>query len=478
MRAALGHGSTTDTLNPANVPDGFMNTTHYTITNMLTEIAQDGSLQPKLAESWEASDDASTWVFRVRKGVTFHNGRDVTAADVIASIDHHRREDSESSARPLVAPITELRKDDSHTVVMELEAGDADMAFKLADFNFPIYPANDDGTLDWASGNGCGAYRLAEMEPGVRAAYERNPDYWQAGERAFFESCELISIKDTTARTNALITGEVEAIDRIELATAGRLDSRDGVSVKEVSGKVHYTFPMRTDTAPFDDVNVRLAVKHGIDRQAMLDTILSGHGTIGNDTPISPAYRYHNADMAQRTYDPDRARWHLKQAGMDSLAIELAAADTAFAGALDAAVLYREQAAPAGIDITVNRVAEDGYWSNVWMKVPFCACYWFGTATEDGILTQAYSAGAGWNDTYWDNAQFNDLLLAARAELDDARRRQMYAEMQELIRDDGGVVVPLFANDVFALSDKVGHGTLGNDHELDGRKFFERWWFV
>ncbi|RKF16795.1 ABC transporter substrate-binding protein [Roseovarius spongiae] len=476
MRFGIGHGSSTDVLDPGKVLNGLLSATHYAVTNTLTEVDTDGRLIPKLATEWDATPDARIWTFKLRQGVTFHDGKPLTTDDVIASINHHRGEDSSSSAKTMVAAITDVKADGPDRVVVELSGGDADFPFKLSSFNFPIYAARADGSLAFEDGVGVGAYKLTGFEPGVRATFERNPDYWNA-ERGHFDSAELISIKDVTARTNALRTGAIDGMDRVELKTAARLRELAGIDVHEVESKTHYTFPMHTNAAPFDDNHVRMAVKLGLDREAMLQTILFGHGQVGNDHPISSAYPYFDADLAQRAHDPDKARWHLKQAGLDSVALTLHASDAAFPGAVDAAVLYKEQAAAAGIDITVKREPSDGYWSEVWMQKPFCACYWPGYATQDSIFTQAYAKGASWNDTLWDNARFDSLLVQARSELDPATRGALYAEMQALLRDDGGVVVPFFANDVFAVSDKVGMGQVSNNYEVDGRLFLERWWF-
>src|SRR5690606_6346253 len=117
----------------------------------------------------------------------------------------------------------------------------------------------------------------------------------------------------------------------------------------------------------------------------------------------------------QRQYDPDKAKFHLKKAGMETLTVDLSAAEAAYVGAVDAAVLYREHAAKAGIDINVVREPSDGYWSNVWMKKPFVQCYWGGRPTADWMFTQAYAADANWNDTFWKHQRFNELLVQARA---------------------------------------------------------------
>lgn len=476
FRFGMAHGEAADTLDPAHVNNGFTTVVAYAITNMLTEEDAHGNVQPRLAESWEPSDKATTWVFKLRRGVEFHDGRPLTAKDVIASINHHRGEASTSSAKPTVEPIVSIEADGDYDVIIKLSGGDADLPAKLSMFSFGIYPAKEDGTLDWESGIGTGAYRLKKFSPGERATFERNPNFWQEN-RGFFDSGELLVIHDAAARQNALITNEVDAIDRVDLKSVDRLAKADDVIVRELRGKLQYTFPMRTDMAPFNDVNVRLALKHAIDRQSILGTVLFGHGALGNDHPITPAYRFFAEGLEQRTYDPEKSKFYLKQAGLSDLSVDLSAADAAFAGAVDAALLYKEHAAKANININVVREPNDGYWSNVWMQKPFCAAYWFGTPTVDGILSQAYGAGASWNDSYWDNEQFNRLLSEARGELDAEKRADMYREMQVLIRDDGGVVIPVFANDVFAIRDNVRHGELASNYEVDGRMMFDRWWF-
>jgi len=250
------------------------------------------------------------------------------------------------------------------------------------------------------------------------------------------------------------------------------------VRVEETSGNQHYTFAMHTDKEPFNDSHARLALKYAIDRQEILDKILLGHGYLGNDHPIGKANRFYAAHFEQREYDPDRAKHHLRQAGLSSLNVNLHAADAAFAGAVDTAVLYRGHAAPTGVNINVVREPNDGYWSNVWLKEPFTAVYWFGRPTEDWMFSTVYAEGVPWNDTNWKHERFNRLLKEARAELDTDKRREMYYEMQRIVRDEGGAVIPVFANFVFATRDNVGHPDgLAANIGLDGLRLIERWWF-
>ena len=476
--AGLGHGSTTDSLDPGSWENDFMISLTQAYNNYLTEIDNRGNLIGELAESWEASPDAKSWRFTLRSGVEFHNGKSLSAEDVVASFNHHRGENTKSAAKAIISGITDI-KTDGNALVFNLSSGNADFPYIVSDYHLPILPSVD-GKPDWQSGVGTGGYTLAAYDPGVKAVLKRNPNYWKAG-RAHFDEVELITIPDVTARNNALITGEIHFMDRCDLKTLHLLSRKKGITVEELSGTGHYSIPMRTNLKPFDDNNVRMALKHGLDRQKILDTILRGHGSLGNDHPIGANQRYHNSDLPQRAYDPDKSKYYLKQAGLSSLDIDLSAADAAFGGAVDAAVLYREHAAKAGININVVREPNDGYWSNVWNNdnAGWCMCYWGGRPTEDWMFSTAYAEAADWNDTSWKHPRFNELLVSARSELDENKRREMYHEMQRLVSDEGGVVIPVFNNYIHAISDKVAHDAdMAANWANDGQRYIERWWLA
>ncbi len=476
LRAGIAHGATSDSLDPATWENGFELARAYSVNNYLTEVDHNSGVKSELAESWEASADAATWTFKIRQGVSFHNGKDLTADDVLASINHHRGEASQSAAKPILSPIKEIIADGSHTVVFNLESGNADFPFIMSDYHLPILPAKDDGSLDWQSGAGCGAYVQKTYDPGVRMDMEKNSNYWKS-DRGHVDTVELISIIDPASRTNALVSGEVDIIDRVDLKTVNLLQRSPEVNIHETTGTQHYTFPMRTNIAPFDNNDVRLALKYAINREEILEKVLQGYGVIGNDHPIGSATKFYAAGLEQTSYDPDRAKDHLKKAGMESLSVDLHTADAAYPGAVDASVLFAEHAKPAGININVVREPNDGYWANVWNTKPFCACYWGGRPTVDWMLSTAYASGVPWNDTAFEHEHFNELLVAARAELDEGKREQMYFELQQILNREGGVIVPMFASYVFATSNKVGVSeSLASNFDLDGSRFIERWW--
>ena len=363
---ATSGGSTTDSMDPATLTSNFNQNLNWTIRNSLVEIDHNFEAIPELAESWDSTPDAKVWTFKLRKGVEFHNGKTFTAEDVIFSINHHRGEASKSAAKALLKTIKEVKKDGPYVVSFELDGGNADFPFLMGDYHLTMCPDGTKGP-EFEKGIGTGGYILQTWEPGVRSLVKRNPNYWKEG-RAHFDEVEMLSITDVNARTNALKTGAIHYMDRVDLKTVHFLKKMPNVNVNAVTGTAHYTIPMLVDRSPYNDKDVRMALKLAIDREALVKTILRGYGEVGNDHPIAPVNRYHADNLEQRKYDPDKAKYYMKKAGMLDHVFNLHSAEAAFGGATDAAVMIKEHAKKAGIKINVVQEPSDGYWSNVWIK--------------------------------------------------------------------------------------------------------------
>jgi peptide/nickel transport system substrate-binding protein len=467
-------GAATDKLDPKTFQDFMLVNVSWQTRNNLVEIDHNLAPAPELAESWEASDDATQWTFKLRQGVEFHSGKTLDAEDVVYSINDHRGPDTASVAKTLLTVVEDVKADGKDTVVFTLSGGSADFPYVLADYHFPIVPA---GTENYDDGLGTGGYILESFEPGVRGLTKRNPNYWKEG-RAHFDEIETLSIPDGTARLSALRSGDIDAMLRVDRKTADRMAQVQGFQLIEVTGSTHMVMPMLTDRPPFDDNNLRLAMKHAIDREMLVRNVLSGHGVVGNDHPIAPINRYHASELPQRQYDPDKARHYLKKAGLDTFSIDLHASDLILNVGVDAAVLFKEHAAAAGIDINVVKDPIEGYWNDVWRQVPFFQDYYSGRPSEDWMFSLVYAADADWNNSYWNHEGFNRLLKEARAELNEAKRREMYVEMQRICSDEGGVIIPMFLTNIDAASDKVAHGDVAGNFEFDGWRAHERWWFA
>lgn len=474
FRAGVTDANTTDTLDPGSASGSFMIHVNKCCRTYLTEVTSTNALGPDSAESWEATPDAKEWRFKLFAGQTFHNGKELTADDVVASLNFHRGEDTQSGAKGLLLDVDDIQAEDSLTVVIKMSIGTADLPYLLADYHLAIMPAGADGQPDWTSGIGAGPFKLESFEPGIQATLSRFEGYHRT---AYFDSVKIIGINDTNARVNGLLTNEFDAISDVDLKTVALLKRSEGIEIDDLPSGQVISLDMQTMGAPYDNVDVRKALKFAFDREAVLQKVAFGHGTIGNDHPIGPAVPFH-ADLEQTMYDPDQAKFHLRQAGAEGLKISLSTSDLAYNGAVDMCVLYAESAAQAGIEIDVVREPADNYWSNIWRKKSFAVASYGTRATPDMMFSTFFRDDAPWNITGWTNEQFQSLLVEAKAELDEVKRAAMYQDMQTLCRDDGGQLVALFPNIVGARRSNVKHGeSIASDSAMEGGRAYSRWWF-
>lgn len=246
LRAGLNGANTSDSWDGRTHSDLYMiSCAQGAVFDSLTEIAADGSLVGELATDWEATPDAKTWTFNLRQGVTFHNGKSFGADDVIESLQLHVAEGAKSAAQPIVAAISEMKKTGEHQVQFTLEAGNADFPYLMSDYHLLMYPA---GQIEEAiaKGIGTGLYEVTSFEPGVRMTARRVASHYKGDSAGFFDELEYIAINDSTARMNALMTGQVDAINRIDFKTEALLKANPMIRIQEVTGNQHYTFPMLT----------------------------------------------------------------------------------------------------------------------------------------------------------------------------------------------------------------------------------------
>lgn len=476
FRLAISDYDSGETLDPQINETKFMQNLQFQIRNCLIETGPGGILVPELATEWDANDDASVWVFKLREGIEFHNGKTFTPEDAVFSLNLHRGEGTVSIIKSLMKQVTDIKATGPHEITITLESPNAGFPSILG-MTIPLIVP--EGTTDFDSGVGTGGYILEEYEPGVRSRVTRNPNYWKEG-RAHFDAIEMLAVRDVNARTTALQTGQIDAMNSVDTTTAPLVQAMPGIDLVQTQGKVHYAFSMRASDPAYKDSNMRLAMKYAINRQEMVDKILNGFGSIANDQPIGKAYPDHNPNLVQHEYDPEKAKALVKKAGMEGHQHVLHVSETPFAGATDAAQLFSQQAKAAGIAIRVEREPEDGYWSKVWGKKPFFASRWSGRPNEDLMLTQAYSRESlgSWNATDWDNDEFNTKLLAARGEKDDDLRRELLWECQAILSEDGGMIAPVWADYIDAKTSKISTPEeVAGDWDLDGSRASERWWF-
>ena len=472
LRAGVQGGQSTDSLDPALAASDVPFMINSTWGENLVEVGLNGTVNMRLAEEVSSNSDATQWMFKIRKGVEYHNGATVTAEDVVATLKRHTDDNSKSGAQGIVKGIADM-KAEGDMVTLTLSAANADLPFLMADYHLIIQPGG--GVDNPAAGIGAGAYKVTDNEPGVRVAMEKHANYWDA-ERGHADQVEVLSINDNTARTAAIQSGQIHMMSRVDPKIVEMLKGNTDVVIERAAGPGHYVFIMECTQKPYDNNDLRMALKLAINRDEMVEKILSGMGSVGNDFPINAAYPLFDDGIEQRVFDPAKAAEYYKKSGHDGSPLMLQVAPGAFPGAVEAAQLFQASANAAGIPLQVKLEPDDGYWSNVWNVAPFCASYWGGRPVQDQMYSTAYLSTADWNDTKFKDAHFDALLVKARGELDQAKRKAMYSEMAHIVRDTGGLICPMFNDWVEGRRKELG-GWVANPAGtlMDGRALSLCW---
>jgi peptide/nickel transport system substrate-binding protein len=469
LRLGMAGGGPSDSPDPRTYMDSVMIAVGRGLFSGLVELSADGKPGPELAANWEAQGSAAEWVFNLRKGVKFSNGREFTADDAIYSLNLHRGE-AKSGAAIAMKGVSDIKRLDKYQIQISLNAPDADFPCILTDYRLLMVPADFN---DWSKPVGCGAYVLDKFDPGVRVTLKKaNGDYWKDG-RGHLEAAEITVIGDGAERLNALVSGQFDIINRVDPRAVALLVKAPKTEIVRGAGGWHPIVAMQTDKAPYDNPELRLAMKYAIDRDQILKTLFSGYGALGNDHPIAPGDPFFNKDLPQRKRDPDKAAFHLKKSGVDATLV-LQASEAAFAGALEMAALVQASLGKTGLKVELKKEPAEGYWDNVWLKGAFVASYWAGRPAAIQMLSVAYGANAPWNETHWKNDRFEKLLADARSETDEAKRKNYAWEMQAMLSEDGGAVIPAFRDWIDAHHGNIGGHTPHSGLDMDNGYILEK----
>ncbi|WP_323780324.1 ABC transporter substrate-binding protein [Leisingera sp.] len=279
----------------------------------LTRFMGDGSVVPGLAESWEISEDGTVYTFHLRAGVTFHDGSAMDAEDVKFSLDRARADDSTNAQKTLFEGISSVEAVDPHTVKVTLDAPNGGFLFNLAWGDAVIVAPESIEDIKTAP-VGTGAYTFQEWVQGDRISLARNPEYW--GEQPALASATFKFISDPTAAFAAMMAEDIDAFDNFpapENLPQFEADPRFQVLVGSTEGET--ILSINNKQPPFDDLRVRQAVAHAIDRQAIIDGAMFGYGTpIGSHfAPHNPAYTDLTGNSA---FAPETAKALLAEAGL------------------------------------------------------------------------------------------------------------------------------------------------------------------
>jgi len=450
LRSAWVGNSMSDTLDPTKWLSLLELARLSAVFDRLTQINSEGEPELMLAEAVTPSADARIWTVKLRPGVQFHDGTPLTAEDVLYSFKFSIETGYFGPTNFSVIDLEKSRVVDDLTVEFALTAPNAEFDRIIADASASIFKT---GTTDFSeTAVGTGPYRIAEWVPGVRTVLGRNEVYW--GDPVRLDTLEIIEINDENSRVNALLSGQIDLAINVPPYFADQIDGTPGFSIASGTGATAPIFYMRQDSPPFDQVEVRQALRLAIDREKCVQVALDGHGTVGNDL-FGPSYPSYASEIPQRKYNPEKARALLEEAGIEELSVELVTAPGV--GMLECATVFKESAKPAGIDISIRQINPADLYNteSIYLQVPFGTTEWEGVSFQEMVRTSLLQTSFA-NETANNDPEFDAAFAEAEATLDEAVRNEKYAELQRQLWEEGGYIVWGLRDPIIGFSDRVG----------------------
>jgi peptide/nickel transport system substrate-binding protein len=470
LRVGYVGGGTAETINPSLGVTPIDEGRIQSIFDPLVLLNSDLSLSPGLALEWNPNKTATEYEVKLRPGVTFHNGKTLDAEDVIYSIRLMAKKTS--IALPFVSGIKlrDLKAVNKTTLRIPLLFPDGDLRANFVYYNTWIVQK---GEKNFRRPVGTGPFKFQSFTPGQQSVFTRNANYWGHG-GPYVDSLKIVSISDPTARLNALLSGQIDAMAQMAYAQAKAHQATRDIKVLVAHAPQVLMFYMDTTKPPFNDNRVRLAMKLIADRPTLIQDAISGFGTVGNDI-VGKGLPFYDNSIPQRTQDIDRAKSLLKAAGKDGLRVVLQTSDV-IPGFVEAATLLAQQATAAGVSIKLQQVPASSYFnpSLKYLKMLFAETQWPPPSLKFFYL-QALAANAPFNETHWHSKSFNHLLFKAIGELNHAKAKSYWNQVQKIQWQQGGYLSWTNADFVDGLSKKVNGIKPSSAGILGNHRFQDAW---
>jgi peptide/nickel transport system substrate-binding protein len=461
LTVAASGGGSTDTLNPFMVSNAPSIMGVSQVYDPAFRLLADGSVAPWLVQELEPNKTGTEWTMRLREGVRFHDGRQLTSADLIASMHQWAKAYTTASE---VAPIdvAAVKTMDARTVRFTTHYPLFGLPEILGNGEFFVVPAD----FNPSRPIGTGPFKYVSFTPGRQMSFTRNPDYWQPG-LPYLDAVVVNDVADETAQVNALLSAQANAANSFSLASVEALQA-GGVKVLtgNHTGQAN-VFVMNSADAPFTDVRVRQAMKLIVDRPQMLAAVFGSYGAIANDSfcaPFDPLY----VPAPQRHQDLEQAKSLLKQAGHSGLTVKLTAAPVA-QGLVQMAVVFAQQADGAGVNVVLDQVLPGVLFGANYLKWPFAQDF-YSYLTYLSTISSTMLPKASFPETHFTNPRLTSLYYQAMATADVSLRREIAGKMEQIERDEGGYIVPIWAPVLDGYAASV-HGLVAGRSGLSFNQF-------
>ena len=400
----------------------------------LVEITAAGAMNMLLAESMTPNADATEWIIKCKPGITWHDGKDFGAEDVMYSYNYIAKNKKNGAGFLSLVDLPGMKVMDKLTLKVPMQVPYSTFIQVQPTWFLPIIPVGWDPNKP----NGTGPFKITDFSP-QQTVFERYPDYWQAP-KPYLDKVVMIEYQDETAMVNALLGGQVDTVSLLSSGEIATLESQ-GKKVLISPGGGMNPFTMNTQVAPFNDVRVRQAMRLLIDRKQMLDLVFKGNGTIGNDVTSrwDPAY---DTSIPQREQDIEQAKSLLKAAGKENFAFELVCAEIAM-GLVNTAQVFAQQAKAAGVTINLRKTTVTDFYGPQFLKYPFAFDYWGFQYYLPQVASELLPSSP-YPESHWDDPRTNKLYKQALATVDETKRTEIAHEMQQIDHDEGGLIIPYF----------------------------------
>ena len=419
-------------------------------------------LKPLLAESWKPNADGSVWTFALRRGVKFHNGAEMKADDVVASINRLADPAGASNALSVFTGVLGkggAKKVDDYTVAFHLDAPNGNFPYLVSsdNYNAIIIPAAYSGDFE-KHFTATGPFKLETYTTGVGASFVRNDDYW--GTKALLDRTEFAFYADIVPQVLALQAGQVDVISQLPVIQGIPLLDDPNVAITSIRSSGHTQVHMRTDTAPFTDKRVRQAIALTLDRQKVVKGLFRGRADLGNDSPFAPVFPATDTGVAQRSRDIAQAKQLLDAAGFaKGLSVKLTVIKSIEIPAY--CQLLQQGAREAGITIDLNIMESGAYYGDAvygkspWLDSPFGATDYGHRGAPNVLLSAPLKSDGAWNAAHFKNSHYDALVSKFVAALDIQSQRAAAGDIQKVLLDETPVIFGYFFNFLMASAKNV-----------------------
>ncbi len=449
VKIAVQNSSVSDTLDPAKGAHSADWTKQFCLFNALTEF--NASMKPDLAlaERIESSD-GSNWNIAIKKGVLFHDGSELTAEDVVYSLSRHKDPATASKAIAIANGFKEIKAVGKHELTLTIAKPDFDLPSVLGSSYFLIVK---NGTTDFSKPVGTGPFKIDSFTAGGKFSAKRNPNYWKSG-LPHLDSVEIFGVTDNAARVNAVLAGDVDICALVETRYAKQVEGSKNVNLVVNKLPLYTDLILRQDHPIAGNQDFVAAVRYMQDRKRMLDGVMQGYGAIANDHPVAPWDPYFLEGLPQRPFDLDKAKYHMQKSGLAGQTLEVIC-QPGIATSVEGAQFLQAFGAKVGFNFKVRQVPTDGYWSTYWTKFPITYGSISNRPNVGMIFDLFYRSTSSTNEAHWKEPKLDQLLDSARAEGDFDKRKAIYGDMQTLVHESSGTVIPVFTAILDAMSKNI-----------------------